>query len=114
MLKIVFGMLLLMVTALVSAGECIGQIDRIYTHKDGGVAIASSELFGDLNGRHVCNLNATYKDVDPNVCKSWLSQILAAHTAKTDIRLVYVETDCREQGAWASADTPHTLSSWLR
>lgn len=113
MLRLITYVVLLSFTAATYAGECIGKVEKIYAHKDGGLAIASTELFGNMDGRHVCNLNVLYKGVEPGVCKAWFSQVLAAHSAKTNIRLVYIDANCSDQNTWALADTPHTLSSWF-
>lgn len=95
--------------------ECIGKVERIYNHADGRMAISSTEIFGNTDGRDVCNLTASWKGISPEVCKTWLSQLLTSYAASKNLRIVYWDSlynQCSGQATWANAEAAGTISNW--
>ena len=108
-----FATLSLVVEA--STLSCVGSVDAVNVNSDGGVAIISNDMFGDLNGRTICSLKDTDIGVPIDVCKSWVSQGLASYASGTKIRIAYLNSShstCSDIPAWSSAELPRSFSNW--
>jgi hypothetical protein len=87
-----------------SAHWCTGTIEHTYLDKTGGLFIAATFL---QNHTKICDLNGMWKDVDAEICKGWMSQVLAAKLSKTTVTMFYPDiTACNEIPTYGNAPSP--------
>jgi len=104
--KLLAGVLLTTFSASAFCGQqwCTGKIVSSYLHKGGNLYI-----FGDWNNQNsqICNINNTWKGVEPVVCKGWLSIVLVAKLSQTDVVVNYADVpSCTEIPMYESSPSP--------
>jgi hypothetical protein len=89
---------------------CTGRIDRIVTSATGRVSLIATEVFGDGNGRDICNLSTVSNGISISTCQGWLANVLSAKAASGTISIQYAAaTTCTSVAAWDSAPAPWAL-----
>ena len=89
---------------------CTGHIDRVATSATGRVSIIATELFGDGNGRDICNVGNASNGIGVTTCQSWLAKVLAAKTAGGTISIQYTNGSlCSAIPAWDGAYAPWAI-----
>ncbi len=91
--------------------QCSGVIDEINQKYDGSIYLISMALYGDRQGRMVCNLNTEWNRVSSEVCKGWLSKLLAKEAQSSNVTVQYGDSNesCLQQPEWASASNPWSI-----
>ena len=94
-----------------AAYTCTGKIDAINQGHDGSVSITSTAMYGNSQGRKICDLSIEWNGVSPDTCKGWLSKLLSHEARSEEITLQYndANTACSDQPAWSSASKPWAL-----
>lgn len=98
-------------SAASSAYQCQGMIETINQGRDGAISVVSTELFGDSEGRRICYLTDTWKEVSPEVCMGWLSKLLSVKATGTKMTVQYNDSGiaCSGQATWDGAESPWAL-----
>lgn len=63
---------------------CKGSVTYSYVEGEGDLSISSSEIFGGVEGRKICNTNT-----NPITCSLWASYIASSITNGKNIGLYY-------------------------
>ena len=92
---------------------CTGEIINIYQANTGYVYLTSTEIYGDDEGRKICNLNKELKgayewlDISAEVCKAWVSKLQAIKMAGQRVAVEYVDANtCKTQPKWRASSNP--------
>ena len=83
---------------------CKGIIKDVWVQKNGSVYI-----HGDWRGTHtaICNINSSWKNVLPAVCKNWLGIAQQAHATRTEVIVRYGKTSsCKTIPHYGNAPSP--------
>ena len=85
---------------------CVGQITRLYIDTN-----TSLLVWPTWRGDYVmvCNLDASWNGVAPNVCKNWLALLQGAHHAGSTTTIYYAnrpETACSDLATYSGAPGP--------
>lgn len=92
---------------------CDGVIDRLMVTRSGTVEIYSIEIYGNTLGRSICNMNATWKTVSPDTCKTWYSTLLAQAAQNKSVLLYYLTPEmdtCENIATYDNAVVPHGVT----
>ena len=86
---------------------CSGKIKNINQGKTGTVSIISPEMYGNSDGRKICSVSETWKDVNPEACKAWLSKLFMAKASEKSLIVQYVDSaSCTTHPTWSNAHAP--------
>ncbi|WP_141229388.1 hypothetical protein [Cellvibrio mixtus] len=86
-----FTILLSLLPGIGSASSvCSGTIDMLLVTQSGIVEVYSSEIYGNSNGRNICNINTNWKSVTPDTCKAWYSTLLALAAQNKPAKIHYL------------------------
>lgn len=89
---------------------CAGKVKHLNQGRSGRVSLISPDIYGGQAGRVVCSVTETWKAVDPEVCKGWLSKLLMAKAADKRIIVQYVDShSCKTQPTWNDANAPYAF-----
>lgn len=83
---------------------CSGSVEKSWVNKNGNLYI-----FGSWRKEHtqICNINNTWNGVSPEICKSWLSIVLAAKMSSTPVTVQYADVpSCSEIPKYESSPSP--------
>ena len=107
----ILGLILLLVSPFVySAYQCEGLVESLNQNRSGDISLVASEIYGDSDGRRICSLTETFDGVTTEVCKGWLSKLLAAKVSKTRIAVQYDDSNtCATQPTWSGASSPNAF-----
>ncbi len=79
---------------------CNGLITHAYLTGDGVLVIRGTWR---MEHTAICNLNVALNGVSPEVCKSWLSMVMAAKLSGTEMTVYYSDVDsCETIPAYSS------------
>jgi len=85
--------LLMLASAQASAFHfCEGKIETVWTEAGGNVYIVGSWR---NNHTQICNLTSSWKGVQSDVCKAWLSAAQLAYADKSDVTVRYNDGDIK-------------------
>lgn len=107
--KLSLGLLVLCGFAWQSASAfifCEGTVDEFYVDKESDVFISASWA---TDWTQVCNTATVWKGIEPEVCKTWFSVILAAYHGKRNFMMRYDDpsvTDCAALPAYGGTPAP--------
>ena len=71
---------------------CEGKIETVWTEAGGNVYIVGSWR---NNHTQICNLTSSWKGVQSDVCKAWLSAAQLAYADKSDVTVRYNDGDIK-------------------
>lgn len=112
MRKIIFFVLAILSAPVLSTTICDGMVARVQLTREGNVEVISSQLYGNSDGRTVCNIHAEWKGVKPESCRGWYSLMLSSVAMKSKIRVQYsAGQTCAGQPSWSAANAPWMLSN---
>lgn len=88
---------------------CKGKIKTVWTEGNGSVYIV-----GSWRNAHtkICNINSAWNNIQPEVCKVWVSTVHLAYAAKSDVTVRYHEADsesCAQLTTYGSAPAPNYI-----
>lgn len=69
--------------------NCTGRVAEIQTLKSGIVRLVTSGS-GLSNKSYICSVNATWKGISENTCKTWISYAQVALASNKPINVTYV------------------------
>jgi hypothetical protein len=92
------------VAAAAEEYSCIGKIDHITQNYLGAIHVISNEIYGDSDPRKICSLTEVVNGVYIDVCKGWLSKLLAVNAASRKISFQYRDSmSCTTQPAFSAS-----------
>ena len=107
-MKIISIISLLLSSSVLAESTCIGKVSTLSIGR-GGVLMVGGP--GGLPDSYLCNVHTKNNDVQPEACKIFYSQLLAAQAQDVNVKITFNPgySSCSEIKAWSWA----TNVNWI-